>query len=132
MYILTSIYLSTIIFHVCAQFFPFLYIHNKPYKAEGIYDYLENSKLYIRRNYGMDGSMTLTELYSFKVTKEMKAKMQQFDNINWSAWIRTQITRKLEDLEKVEKSSNLNFCPQCGKRLFSADDKFCRLCGARI
>jgi len=79
-----------------------------------------------------DRVMPLTELITFKVTKEMKAKMKQFDNINWSAWIRTQITKKMEELEKIEKSSNLNFCSQCGKRLFSVDDKFCRLCGARI
>ncbi len=76
--------------------------------------------------------MSLTELITFKVTKEMKAKMQRFDNINWSAWIRAQVYKRIEELEKSEKLSDLNFCPQCGKRLFSPDDKFCGSCRAMI
>jgi ribosomal protein S27AE len=79
-----------------------------------------------------DALMSLTELITFKVTKEMKAKMQKFDNINWSAWVRAQINRRIDELENSEKMSDLNFCPQCGRRLFSANDTFCGSCGAVI
>jgi hypothetical protein len=84
------------------------------------------SKLWVRN------LMPLTELMTFKVSKEMKEKMQKYDNVNWSAEIRGSIRSKIEELERVEKIASVNFCPQCGKRLISAADNFCRLCGAAI
>lgn len=77
-------------------------------------------------------SMSLKELYSFKITDEMKKKMQKYDNLNWSAWIRTQISKKIDELDHLEKLSDINFCPQCGKRLYTGEDKFCGSCGAKI
>jgi hypothetical protein len=76
--------------------------------------------------------MSLKKIYSFKITEETLSKMQEFGNINWSAWIRTQITKKLEELEKLERVSDKNFCIYCGKQLFSEEDKFCRECGAKL
>lgn len=76
--------------------------------------------------------MRLTELVTFKVTEEMKTEMKKFDNINWSAWLRAQIYQKVEQLERIEQESEINFCPQCGNRLLSPEDKFCRVCGANV
>ncbi|MHA1265651.1 MAG: zinc-ribbon domain-containing protein [Candidatus Helarchaeota archaeon] len=76
--------------------------------------------------------MSLKELVTFKVTEEMKRKMKKFDNVNWSAWLRAQIWKKIKELEELERKSNINFCPQCGHRLLSPEDRFCRVCGAVI
>ncbi|HUX98286.1 MAG TPA: hypothetical protein VMV49_01915 [Candidatus Deferrimicrobium sp.] len=76
--------------------------------------------------------MPLSELMTFKVSKEMKEKMQKYDNVNWSAELRASIRNKIEELERVEKIASVSFCPQCGKRLLSPADSFCRLCGATI
>lgn len=76
--------------------------------------------------------MPLTELVTFKVTKEMREKMKKFDNLNWSAWLRAQIYEKVAEMEKIERDSDVNFCPQCGNRLLSPEDRFCRACGAGI
>ncbi|MFX1295972.1 MAG: hypothetical protein ACFFD2_14125, partial [Promethearchaeota archaeon] len=72
------------------------------------------------------------ELVTFKVTSEMKEKMKRFDQINWSAWIRSKIQKKISDLEEIEAKSAINFCHICGKRLSSPNDRFCRLCGAEV
>ncbi len=74
----------------------------------------------------------LEEVFSFKVTTGMKEKMKGFDNFNWSGWLRSLIQRKVEELEKIEEESSINFCGQCGKRLLTANDKFCRNCGMTI
>ena len=76
--------------------------------------------------------MSLKELVTFKVTKEMKEKMKKFDNINWSALLRGVIYRKIEEQEKLEQESKINFCSSCGKRLLSPEDKFCRICGQEV
>jgi len=76
--------------------------------------------------------MPLTELMTFKVTKEMKDKMKKFSNINWSAWIRIQIHREIERLEKIERESPVNFCARCGERLSTPTDIYCRMCGTPI
>ena len=76
--------------------------------------------------------MRLTELVTFKESDEMKAKMKKFDNINWSAWLRSQTYQKIQELERIESESDVNFCAQCGNRLLSPEDKFCRVCGANV
>jgi len=76
--------------------------------------------------------MSLKELYSFKITDEMKKKMQKYDNLNWSAWIRMQINKKIDEMEHFEKLSDTNYCAQCGKRLYNEEDKFCGSCGTKI
>ena len=76
--------------------------------------------------------MSLSELVTFKVTKEIKEKMQKFDNVNWSAFLRAHIVQKIKELERIEKESEVNFCPTCGKRVSTPDDQFCRFCGNSV
>ncbi|MHA1275918.1 MAG: hypothetical protein ACTSQI_07825 [Candidatus Helarchaeota archaeon] len=76
--------------------------------------------------------MRLTELVTFKVTDEMKQKMKKYSNINWSAELRTHIARIIAEQEKIEKVSPVNYCGNCGERLFASDDKFCSKCGAAV
>ncbi|MHA1651064.1 MAG: hypothetical protein ACTSYB_12785 [Candidatus Helarchaeota archaeon] len=76
--------------------------------------------------------MSLTELVTFKVTKEMRQKMRKFNNVNWSVELRSFLHRKLAELERVERESPVNFCPRCGERLSTPEDNYCRICGNPI
>ncbi len=77
--------------------------------------------------------MPLDKIYSFKISEELRDKMQKFNSrINWSAWIRERIEAEIEELEKNLKTKTINFCPKCGTLLSSDADKFCQKCGAVI
>jgi peptide methionine sulfoxide reductase MsrB len=76
--------------------------------------------------------MPLSELITFKVTEEMKKKMKKYSNINWSAELRAHIARIIAEQEKIEQESPVNYCGNCGARLFASDDKFCSKCGALV
>lgn len=88
---------------------------------------------YVEKKVRYEKLMPLDKLVTFKVEEEMKEKMEKFKRkINWSAWMRQQIEKKVKEFENEIKTSPVNFCPQCGVILSSADDRFCTKCGSPI
>ncbi|MHA1232915.1 MAG: zinc ribbon domain-containing protein [Candidatus Helarchaeota archaeon] len=78
-------------------------------------------------------SEKLTKMYSFKISEKMLSDMRSLsDRIdNWSAWIREQIEKKIQELKKESGEYRPRFCPNCGK-MVEENDNFCGHCGHKL